>query len=119
MKTNPLKDKSLDFAIQIVNATRELQKSQKEYVLSKQLMRSGTAIGALYCEAEQAESRADFIHKLAIAQKECNESLYWLELLERTNLMDKNEYEKLEPPCRELIRLLTSIIRTAKKYQMS
>jgi len=114
MKTNPLKDKSFEFAVQVVKITRELQKSQKEFVLSNQLMRSGTAIGALYREAEHAESRADFIHKLAIAQKECNESLYWLELLEKTNFLDRNEYEKLEPLCRELIRLLTSIIRTTK-----
>lgn len=115
MKTNPLKDKSFFFAVQIVNTTREIQKRKKEFILSNQLMRSGTAIGALYREAEQAESRADFIHKLAIAQKECNESLYWLELLEQTNFLEKDQYEKLEPLCRELIRLLTSIIRSTKQ----
>ena len=75
MKPNALKDKSLDFAIQIVNTCRKIQNNQKEYILTKQLIRSGTAVGALYHEAQHAESKLDFIHKLAIAQKECNESL--------------------------------------------
>ncbi len=75
-KVNAIKDKSFAFAIRVVKTYRFLCSEQKEFVMSKQLLRSGTAIGALYREAEQAESRADFIHKMTIAQKECNETLY-------------------------------------------
>ena len=76
-KENPLKDKSFAFAVRVVNACKFLQTESKEFVLSKQLLRTATAIGALYREAEQAESKADFVHKLAIAQKEANETIYW------------------------------------------
>jgi len=91
-----------------------LQTEKKEYVLSKQLLRSGTAIGALYREAEFAESKADFIHKLAIAQKECNESIYWLELLEASNYLTRTEFDSINTDAVELIKLLTSIIKTTK-----
>lgn len=76
---NILKDKSMEFAIRIVKLYQYLSDEKKEYIISKQILRSGTAIGALYREAEHAESKKDFIHKLAIAQKECNETLYWIE----------------------------------------
>ena len=115
MKKNVLKDKSFQFAIRIVNLYKYLAGEKKEYVLSKQLLRSGTAIGALQREAEQAESKADFIHKLAIAQKECNETIYWLELLFRTEFINKSEFENINTDAVELIRLLTSIIKSAKK----
>ena len=81
MGDNVIKNKSFNFALRIVKLYQFLNQEKKEYVLSKQLLRSGTAIGALVRESEQAESKLDFIHKLAIAQKEANETDYWLELL--------------------------------------
>ena len=78
-------DKSFGFAVRIVNLYRFLSDNKKEFILSKQVLRSGTAIGALYREAEHAESKQDYIHKLSIAQKECNETIYWLDLLKATD----------------------------------
>lgn len=115
MKKNILKDKSFDFAVRVVNLYKFLITEKKEYVMSKQLLRSGTAIGALHREAEQAESKADFIHKLAIAQKECNETIYWLELLEKTDYINTKQFESINNDAVELIKLLTSIIKSAKK----
>lgn len=87
-KENPIKDKSFVFAVRIVNAYKSLTTEHKEFVMSKQLLRSRTAVGALHREAEQAESKADFVHKLGIAQKECNETMYWLELLHATEYLE-------------------------------
>ncbi len=112
-KKNPLKDKSFAFAVRIVGAYKFLIE-KREYVLSKQLLRSGTAIGALYREAQYAESKADFAHKLGIAQKETNETLYWLELLEETNFFSKKEFQSLFDECEELLKIITSSIKTAK-----
>lgn len=84
--------------------------------MSKQLLRSGTAIGALYREAEHAESKADFIHKLAIAQKECSETLYWLELLDATSYLEKEVLVSLLSNAQELMKLITSIIKTSKGH---
>ena len=84
MGRNIVKDKSFDFAVRIVNLSKYLTEQKREYVLSKQVLRSGTTIGALIRESEQAESKADFIHKLAIALKEANETNYWLDLLHKT-----------------------------------
>jgi four helix bundle protein len=81
MRDNLIKKKSFNFALRIINVYKYLIDEKKEFVLSKQLLRSGTAIGALVRESEYAESKADFIHKLSIALKEANESEYWLELL--------------------------------------
>ena len=87
MKTNNIiRDKSFDFACKVVAYCRSLIDEQKEYVVSKQLLRSGTATGALVRESEHVESRADFIHKLSISRKEANETVYWLDLLKKTNL---------------------------------
>lgn len=91
-----------------------LSGERKDFVLSKQLLRSGTAVGALYREAEQAESKADFTHKMAIAQKECNESMYWLELLKETAFINKSEFESLYSDATELMKLITSIIKSTK-----
>ena len=85
-----------------------------EYVLAKQLLRSGTAIGALVREAEHAESRADFIHKLAIAHKEANETQYWLELLHKADYIDEKGFDSINQDCIELLKLLISIIKSAK-----
>ncbi len=88
MRRNIVKDKSFDFAVRIVNLSKYLTEQKREYVLSKQILRSGTAIGALIRESEQAESKADFIHKLAIALKEANETDYWLDLLHKTEYLE-------------------------------
>jgi len=88
---------------------------KKEFVLSKQLLRSGTAVGALVREAEHAESPADFIHKLAIALKEANETDYWLELLQATDYLSDKQFQTLKQDIVELLKLLISIIKTTKK----
>lgn len=113
-KVNAIKDKSFLFAVEIVKLCRVLSDEKKEYVISKQLLRSGTAIGALYREAEHAESRADFIHKLSISLKECNETLYWLDLLEATDYLTSDAYKLYWNSADELMRLLVSIVKSAK-----
>ncbi len=113
-KENVLKDRSFAFAVQLVNLCKELQES-KEYVISKQLLRSGTAIGALIREAEFAQSKADFIHKLHISLKEANESSFWLDLLKETNYITDVKHEELMKQLQELIKLLIASIKTAKK----
>ena len=111
---NVIKEKSFAFAIRIVNLHRFLATEKKEFVLSKQLLRSGTAIGALVREAEQAESKPDFVHKMAIALKEANETEYWILLLRETNYLTAKESEPILANTAELLRLLTSIIKTSK-----
>ena len=113
MKENIIKDKSFSFAIQIIQLNNELVK-RKEYILSKQLIRSGTAIGALIRESEHAQSKADFINKLSIALKEANETLYWLELLVKTDFILEKDFLELSNKNEELIKLLVSIIKTSK-----
>jgi four helix bundle protein len=113
-RANPIKDKSFAFAVRVVKVYKFLITEKKEFVMSKQLLRSGTAVGALYREAEQAESKADFIHKMAIAQKECNETMYWLELLSATDYLENEAYESLHSDATALIRLITSIIKSSK-----
>ena len=114
MKNSIVKEKSFAFAIRIVNLYKFLVNEKKEFVLSKQLLRSGTAVGALVREAEQGESRKDFIHKLAIALKEANETEYWLELLHQTDYLDAKSFESIHKDNVELLKLLTSIIKTSK-----
>ena len=114
-RKNILKDKSFQFAMRVVNLCLYLNKEKHEHVLSKQLLRSGTAIGALVRESKNAESKADFIHKLGIAQKECDETLYWLELLAGTKLINKVEYDSMSKDASELLKILRSSIITAKK----
>ena len=115
MKENVIKVKSFDFALRIVKLYKFLCESKKEYVLSKQLLRSGTAVGALIREAEHAESKADFIHKIAIAQKEANETAYWIELLFRSEYIDENDYQSVKTDVQELNKIIASIIITSKK----
>ncbi len=109
-----LKDKSYVFAIKIVKLSQQLQGNQKEFVISKQIIRSGTAVGALLREAEFAQSNADFIHKMHISLKEANETEYWLCILHDTDYLDKNEFESLRKDCMELISMLVSSIKTMK-----
>ena len=114
MADNVVKEKSFAFAVRIVNLYKYLANEKKEYVLSKQLLRLGTSVGALVREAEQAESKADFIHKLAIALKEANETEYWLLLLHETGYLTDTEKESIAEDNTELLKLLTSIINTTK-----
>lgn len=106
--------KSYAFAIRIVKLSQYLQKEKSEYILSKQILRSGTAIGALIRESEFGQSRQDFVHKLSISLKEANETDYWLSLLHDTEYMDERLYESLKSDCNELISLLVSSIKTSK-----
>ncbi len=114
MKNNILKDKSYAFAIQIVKASQLLIQERKEYILSKQLLRSGTAIGALIREAEFGQSKADFINKMSISLKEANETGYWLSLLKDTNYISDLVYLQLSNDCKELIALLVATVKTSK-----
>lgn len=112
-----LRKKSFASAIRIVNLNKYLTDVKKEYVMSKQLLRSGTSIGALIREAQNAESDKDFIHKLGISQKECDESLYWMELLKETDYLTITEFESINMEGIELLRMLKSSIVTSKKKQ--
>lgn len=114
MKENVIKTKSFAFAVRVVNVYKFLTSEKKEFVMSKQLLRSGTAVGALYREAEQGESKQDFIHKMGIAQKECNETIYWLELLQATEYLDDAQFNSVNSDAIELMKLITSIIKSAK-----
>ena len=112
---NLVKDKSFAFAIRAVKLYKILCDERKEYVLSKQMMRSATAIGALVRESEHAQSKADFINKLSIALKEANETEYWLMLPNQTDYITDNEFDSIITNCKELLRLLISIIKTTKE----
>jgi four helix bundle protein len=114
-KRNELLDLSFDYAVLIVRSYSKLTKTKHEYVMSKQLLRCGTSIGANIREAQNAENRADFIHKLAIAQKECDENLFWLELLKKTNYLDDIEFNYLYPKANSILKLLKSSILTTKQ----
>ena len=113
-KKNIIKEKSFAFAIHIVNLYKVLSE-KKEFVLSKQVLRSGTSIGANVRESEHAQSKADFIHKLSISQKECDESMYWLEILIGTNYISQIEFESMHNQCGEVLKIIKSIIITSKK----
>ena len=115
MKSGPLQSKSVAFAVQVVNLCKSLCAEKREFILSKQLLRSGTAIGALVREAEQAESKADFVHKMAIALKEANETEYWLELLHETHYLEPDAFSSIHHDVVELLKLLTSIINSSKR----
>lgn len=115
MKQNIINTKSFNFAIRIVKLSEHLRNVKNEFILSKQIMRSGTAIGSLIRESVHAESTADFIHKLSIAQKEANETSYWLELIFKTDFIDEKLYTSINSDLTELLKLLTSIIITTKK----
>ena len=107
-------EKSKAFAIRIVKLYKHLCESKNEYVLSKQLLRSGTSIGANIAEAECGFSKKDFLAKMYIAYKECSETKYWLELLFATDYLTQIEYESILSDCTELIKLLTAITKTTR-----
>lgn len=114
-KKSILKDKSFAFALQCVKLFKYLTETQKEFVLSKQLLRSGTSVGANIREAQNAQSIADFIHKLSIAQKECDETIYWLELLNESEYVTISEFEPLNNEANEILKMLRSSILTSKQ----
>ena len=111
--------KALGFSVRIVNLFKYLKHQKDEYTISKQLLRCGTSIGANISEAISAESTADFIHKLGIAQKEANETLYWLDLLKITDYISEKEYQSINSDCEEIRKIITSIILTSKQKDSS
>lgn len=113
MSANISEEKSFDFAVRIVNLYKYLTVEHKEYVLSKQLLKSGTSIGANIAEGQKGQSKADFIAKMSIALKEANETLYWLKLLYKTEYLNKIEFDSMYADVDELISILTSICKTA------
>ncbi len=116
---NIVLEKSLNFAIRVVKLYQYLCEEKKEYVLSKQLIRSGTSIGANVNEAQAGQSKADFIAKMAVASKEARESKYWIDLLIKTDYLNKHDVhvQTLVNEIDELVRLLTSIVKTGQKNQ--
>ena len=114
MKENAIKSKSIAFAKRIVRAYQYLCEEKKEFVLSKQLLRSGTSIGANIAEAQYGSSRKDFLNKIYIALKECAETLYWLELLSSCGYLSEEEYLSLFEDCEEIRKILSSITKTTR-----
>jgi four helix bundle protein len=110
-----LKEFSFKFAIEIIKLYKNLVVSKKEFVLSKQILKSGTSVGAMIKEAQNAESKNDFIHKLAIAQKECDETVYWLELLQKSDYIELNEFTKIHDKAYSLLKMIKSAILTTKQ----
>ncbi|GAB1370254.1 four helix bundle protein [Candidatus Kapaibacterium sp.] len=113
MKESPILEKSFEFALQIIELYKQLRK-RKEYVLSKQLLRSGTSIGANSQEASKAQTKPDFLTKSNIALKEAQETYYWLSLLNKSKLVELDYSEYLKN-CDELIKILSSIVKTTKE----
>jgi four helix bundle protein len=114
MSESIIKNKIFSFAIRIIKVYKYLIANKKEFVLSKQLLRSGTAVGALVREAQNAESKADFIHKLGIAQKENDETLYWLELLFESEYLEQKEFISIQQDAVDLLKMIRSAIITSK-----
>ena len=112
---SPLTKKSYLFGVRIVKMVKFIRCTPKEYGMLNQVFRSGTAIGALVSEAAYAQSSADFINKLSVALKECNETLYWLNILKDTEYLNEKEYESMNTDCREVLALLISSIKTTKQ----
>ncbi len=118
-KESAIRDKTIEFAIRIVKLCHYLNEDKKEYILSKQLLRSGTAIGALIREADYAESKADFIHKIHIATKEASETEYWLILLYKSGILSEKEFESIQPETNQINRILVAILKTSKAKKIS
>lgn len=114
MKENVIKEKTFAFAVRIVKLYNYLKEQHQEYVISKQLLRSGTAIGALVREAQNAESKADFVHKMGITQKECDETRYWIELLAAVDLLTQAQYHDIHQAATELLKIIRAIILSVK-----
>jgi len=114
-KENVILDKSYDFSLRIIKLYRYLGKEKKEFVLSKQVLRSGTAIGANVEEAVGAQSKKDFVAKISIAYKEARETMYWIRLLRDSRYIDSKGAKSLLKDCEELCRIIGSIQRTSKR----
>ena len=110
-----VQDKSFRFAVRVVKLCKYLREEQKEHILTKQLLRSGTSIGANIAEAQQAQSKVDFIHKLSVALKEASETNYWIRLLHATDYLNDKAMESMILDCSELEKMLTTIIKSAKE----
>lgn len=108
-------NKTYKFALRIINAYKYLTDEQREFILSKQLLRSGTSIGAMCREAEHAQSKADFLNKMNIALKEANETEYWLQLLHDSDYINDTVYKSIIKDCSDILKLLISIVRTTKE----
>jgi four helix bundle protein len=119
MKNSVLSDKTVDFAVRIVKFYKYLCDEKKEYVLSKQILRSGTSIGANVRESKNAQSNADFINKLSIALKEADETQYWLEIMVKSDLIRENQVEALNSDLKEIIAMLVASIKTLKQKSES
>ncbi len=115
IRRDTLSSKSYEFALRIVDLSKYLNQNQKEFILSKQLLRSGTAIGAMIQESHFAQSKADFLTKLTIALKEANETRYWLMLLHGSGYLNDSYLQSILPDCEELIKLLVSSTKTVKQ----
>jgi four helix bundle protein len=115
MAKGPIYNKSFAFAVRVIKLARFLQSEKREYVLSKQVIRCGTAIGAMVRESEHAESKSDFVHKMNVALKEANETLYWLELLQAADLIDQASFESIACDNVEILKLLAAIVKTSKE----
>ena len=115
MKDSIVREKSYAFALRMIKAYKYLTREQQEFILSKQMLRSGTSIGALVKEAEHAQSRADFVNKMNIALKEANETEYWLMLLKDSEYINEKSFNSIHQDCSELIKLLVSIVKTSKE----
>ena len=109
-----IRTKCMNFSVRIVNLYKYLTEEKKEFILSKQVLRSGTSIGANLAEAQNAISKKDFLAKLFISQKECAETQYWLELLMLTEYISKEQYESINTDCTEIIKLLVSTTKKLK-----
>ena len=107
--------KSFQFAVRIVKLCKYLREEQNEYILTKQILRSGTSIGANIAEAQQAQSKSDFAHKMSIALKEASETDYWIRLLHATDYLSGKEKDSILLECEELIKMLTAIVKSSKK----
>lgn len=114
VKENLVEQKSQDFALRIVKMYQYLAFEKKEYVLSKQLLRSGTSIGANITEAQCGISRKDFLAKMYIAYRECAETKYWINLLYQAGYMNDTQYESIFADCKELLKILTAITKTTR-----
>lgn len=111
---SPLQDKSFAFALQIIKLSRHLKEDYNEYNIARQILKSGTSIGANIREAKNAQSPSDFISKMSIALKEADETQYWLELIHAADMMTSNDYQSADKDLRELIAMLVSSIKTKK-----
>ncbi len=115
MSESIIKKKSFELAVSGIKFYKSLVSDKKEFVMSKQFLRSVTSIGANVREAINAQSKADFIHKLSISQKECDETMYWLELLRDTDYISVDEFKVIYSQCEEALKIMRSIIITSKK----